>query len=85
MPAIEVMKKPYLGTHGHIAIGTNYIERAIYHMELQGFEFDMDTAKQKDGKLVAVYLYIGKQQFNPCFFKKSLKESSTVYLSFFEA
>ena len=50
------MKKPYLGTHGHIAIGTNYIERAIYHMELQGFEFDMDTAKQKDGKLVAVYL-----------------------------
>ncbi len=54
--AIEVMKKPYLGTHGHIAIGTNYIERAIYHMELQGFEFDMDTAKQKDGKLVAVYL-----------------------------
>lgn len=54
--AIEVMKKPYLGTHGHIAIGTNYIERAIYHMELQGFEFDMDTAKQKDCKLVAVYL-----------------------------
>lgn len=54
--AIEVMKKPYLGTHGHIAIGTNYIERAIYHMELQGFEFDMDTAKYKDGKLIAVYL-----------------------------
>lgn len=54
--AIEVMKKPYLGTHGHIAIGTNYIERAIYHLELQGFQFDMDTAKHKDGKLVAVYL-----------------------------
>ena len=54
--AIEVMKAPYLGAHGHIAIGTNYIERAVYHMELQGFEFDMDTAKYKDGKLVAVYL-----------------------------
>lgn len=54
--AIEVMKKPYLGTHGHIAIGTNYIERAIYHLELQGFEFDQDTAKRKDGKLVAIYL-----------------------------
>lgn len=54
--AIEVMKKPYLGTHGHIAIGTNYIERAIYHLELQGFEFDMDTAKYKEGKLIAVYL-----------------------------
>ena len=53
---IEVMKAPYLGAHGHIAIGTNYIERAIYHMELQGFEFDMDTAKYKNGKLIAVYL-----------------------------
>jgi len=53
---IEVMKAPYLGAHGHIAIGTNYIERAVYHMELQGFEFDMDTAKYKNGKLVAVYL-----------------------------
>lgn len=54
--AIEVMKTPYLGKNGHIAIGTNYIERAIYHMELQGFEFDMDTAKYKDGKIIAVYL-----------------------------
>lgn len=54
--AIEVMKAPYLGKNGHIAIGTNYIERAVYHMELQGFEFDMDTAKYKDGKLKAVYL-----------------------------
>ncbi|ABX40444.1 bifunctional 4-hydroxy-2-oxoglutarate aldolase/2-dehydro-3-deoxy-phosphogluconate aldolase [Lachnoclostridium phytofermentans] len=54
--AIEVMKTPYLGAHGHIAIQTNYIERAIYHMELQGFEFDMDTAKYNGGKMVAVYL-----------------------------
>ena len=54
--AIEVMKQPYLGAHGHIAIQTNYIERAIYHMELQGFEFDMDTAKYKDGKMVAIYV-----------------------------
>ncbi|MDD5937374.1 MAG: bifunctional 4-hydroxy-2-oxoglutarate aldolase/2-dehydro-3-deoxy-phosphogluconate aldolase [Clostridiales bacterium] len=54
--AIEVMKQPYLGAHGHIAIQTNYIERAIYHMELQGFEFDMDTAKYKNGKMVAIYL-----------------------------
>ena len=53
---IEVMKTPYLGANGHIAIGTNYIDRAVYHMELQGFEFDMDTAKYKNGKLIAVYL-----------------------------
>lgn len=54
--AVEVMKAPYLGTHGHIAIGTNYIERAVYHMELQGFAFDPETAKYKDGKLTAIYL-----------------------------
>lgn len=54
--AIEVMKTPYLGTHGHIAIGTNYVDRAVYHMELQGFEFDMSTAKYKNDKIVAVYL-----------------------------
>lgn len=54
---IEVMKTPYLGKNGHIAIQTNYIERAIFHLELQGFEFDKDTAKtDKNGKLVALYL-----------------------------
>ena len=55
--AIEVMKTPYLGTKGHIAIATNYIERAIYHLEKRGFEFDMDTVKKNaKGEMVAVYL-----------------------------
>ncbi|MDF2473461.1 MAG: hypothetical protein K0R21_1243 [Anaerocolumna sp.] len=55
--AIEVMKSPFLGAHGHIAIQTNYIERAIYHLEMQGFEFDMDTVKyDKKGNMAAVYL-----------------------------
>ena len=54
--AIEVMKKPYLGANGHIAIQTNYIDRAVYHLEMQGFAFDMDTAKyDKSGKMIAVY------------------------------
>ncbi|MCR5153490.1 MAG: keto-hydroxyglutarate-aldolase/keto-deoxy-phosphogluconate aldolase, partial [Lachnospiraceae bacterium] len=53
---IEITKAPGLGTHGHIAVATNYIERAVYHMELQGFEFDKDSAKFKDGKLNAIYL-----------------------------
>lgn len=53
---VEVMKTPYLGAHGHIAIGTNYVDRALYHMQLQGFEFDMDTAKYKGDKMIAVYL-----------------------------
>jgi 2-dehydro-3-deoxyphosphogluconate aldolase/(4S)-4-hydroxy-2-oxoglutarate aldolase len=55
--AVEVMKFPYLGKSGHLAIGTNYIERAIYHLEKSGVEFDMDTAKKNaKGKLAAVYV-----------------------------
>lgn len=55
--AVEVMKTPYLGANGHIAIGTNYIERAVYHLERQGVVFDEDTAKKDDkGNLKAIYL-----------------------------
>lgn len=54
---VEVMKTPYLGEKGHIAIGTNDIERAIYHMELQGIKFLEDTKKYNaKGDLVAIYL-----------------------------
>ncbi len=54
--AIEVNKSMGPGTLGHIAIGTNYIERAIYHMELQGFKFDHDSALYKNNKMVRIYL-----------------------------
>lgn len=54
--AVEVMKTPYLGANGHIAIGTNYIERAIYHLQLQGFAFDEETRKTDDkGNTKAIY------------------------------
>ena len=51
----EIMKKQGRGTHGHIAIATNYIERAIYHLEKRGFEFDEDSRVIKEGKLKAIY------------------------------
>ena len=55
--AIEVMKSKYLGANGHIAIGTNYIERAIYHMEKNGVEFDRETEKRDaKGNLKAIYI-----------------------------
>lgn len=54
--AVEAMKTPYLGTHGHIAIGTNYPDRALNYLESQGCHFDMDTAVYKNGKLYAVYM-----------------------------
>ncbi len=54
--AFEVMKSPYLGKNGHIAIGTNYINRAIAYMEMLGVEFDPETAKKDaKGNLKAIY------------------------------
>ena len=34
--AFEFMKKPFRGTHGHIAIATNTIARARWHLEQRG-------------------------------------------------
>ena len=51
----EIMKKQGRGTHGHIAIATNYIERSIYHLQKRGFEFDEDSRVVKEGKLKAIY------------------------------
>lgn len=53
---VEVNKTMGPGKNGHIAIGTNYIERAIYHMQKQGFEFDESSALYKNDKMVRIYL-----------------------------
>lgn len=55
-PAIEVMNSPYLGANGHIAIRTNSIVRAVADLEAKGFAMNAESAKYKNGKLVAVYL-----------------------------
>lgn len=53
---IEAMKTPYLGAKGHIAIGTNNMERAVNYLDVLGVKVDMETAKYKNDKLAAVYL-----------------------------
>lgn len=53
---IEALKSPGLGLHGHIAIRTNSISRAVYYLGKRGFQADMATAKEKNGKMAAVYL-----------------------------
>ncbi len=53
---VEVMKTPYLGKNGHIAIGTTDIEGAVKYLESTGVEFDMETAKYKNEKMIAVYM-----------------------------
>lgn len=55
--ALECMKAPYLGEHGHIAVAVNSIDRAVYHLGLQGVEFDESTQKtDARGRIVAIYL-----------------------------
>ena len=49
--AVECMKKPGRGAHGHIAIAANSVDRAVYHLGRQGVEFDESTRKPK-----AIYL-----------------------------
>ncbi|MDU1414143.1 MAG: bifunctional 4-hydroxy-2-oxoglutarate aldolase/2-dehydro-3-deoxy-phosphogluconate aldolase [Clostridium sp.] len=54
---IEITKTPFLGANGHIAVATNYIDRAVAYLESQGIEFDFTTAKYDDKKkLKAVYI-----------------------------
>ena len=52
----ELMKKPFRGTNGHIAIACNSIRRARWHLERRGFTFDDASAAVKDGKLKAIYM-----------------------------
>lgn len=54
--AVEVMKTPFKGANGHIAIRTNYIERAVNYMStVLGVEFE-EPKKDEKGKYKAIYL-----------------------------
>jgi len=53
---IEIMKSPYLGKNGHIAIGTNSVLKARAFLERQGVEFNAESAKtDAKGNPSAVY------------------------------
>ncbi|MBQ7615789.1 MAG: bifunctional 4-hydroxy-2-oxoglutarate aldolase/2-dehydro-3-deoxy-phosphogluconate aldolase [Butyrivibrio sp.] len=54
---IEVMKSQGRGTCGHIAIGTNNVDRAVYHLGRQGVKFDESSfAYDSDNHLKVAYL-----------------------------
>ena len=54
---IEALKSPFLGTNGHLAIGTNHIDRSIYYLKNQGYELDEDNKFfNEKGKLISIYL-----------------------------
>lgn len=55
--AVEVMKSPYLGRNGHIAIRTNSVARAIAYLCACGVELDESTRNQdENGVTKAIYL-----------------------------
>ena len=53
---LEIMKKPFRGTNGHIAIGTTDIDGAVEYLRRTGVVFADETAVVRDGKLTAIYL-----------------------------
>lgn len=53
---VEVMKKPFYGRHGHIAIGVNNMERALYRFRKAGVAFIEESAGYNpDGSLRVIY------------------------------
>ena len=57
MLGLELMEIPDLCANGCITIGTNFMERALYHLRLQGVAFDEATKETDDkGKIKAIYL-----------------------------
>lgn len=54
---LEIMNSEGRGTHGHIAIETQNVERAVYHLGRRGVKFDMDSAKyDQSGAMTFIYL-----------------------------
>ena len=56
-PYFECMKKPFLGTNGHIALRTADLTAAVEELTEKGCSFNMDTSAYNDeGKLKNIYL-----------------------------
>ncbi len=54
---IEVMKAPFKGRCGHIAIGVDSVEDAMLELGDKGVTFDENTMKKDaQGDIIAIYL-----------------------------
>lgn len=57
----EIMKSSARGKCGHIALVTNSVERAVYHLSARGIEFDNESAQYNaDGSMKFIYF---KEEF----------------------
>lgn len=55
--SFEFIKSQYLGEHGHLAIRTNDIKRAINYLQARGFTMNPEAIKSQNGKIIAAYLH----------------------------
>ena len=54
---LELTKVKFPGANGHVAIRTNSVERAMFHLEMRGAKFDPDSAKRDEkGNIKTIYL-----------------------------
>ena len=54
---MEMMKKPFHGKNGHIAVATNSVSRALYHLEKRGFKVKEGSQKfNAEGVMNVAYL-----------------------------
>ncbi|MGN0678192.1 MAG: bifunctional 4-hydroxy-2-oxoglutarate aldolase/2-dehydro-3-deoxy-phosphogluconate aldolase [Oscillospiraceae bacterium] len=53
---VECKKAEQIGTHGHIAVSTPNVRRAVFQLEQQGVKFDKSTFVEKDGRITLAYL-----------------------------
>ena len=52
-----MMKTPFRGTPGHIAVATNSVKRAIYQLKLRGYDVDESSIKYNaEGVMNVAYL-----------------------------
>jgi len=52
----EFTKRKFPGGHGHLAVATNFPFRARAFLERRGYAFNPETASEKNGQLLSVYL-----------------------------
>lgn len=57
---LEYMKSAGRGAHGHIAVSTYNVDRAIYHLGLRGAKFD-DSSRKVDSKGRTTFIYLERE------------------------
>lgn len=57
---VECMRNGGRGTHGHIAVGVNSVDRAVYRLSRQGVRFDESTRKT-DAKGRTTFIYLQEE------------------------